>query len=123
MSLIILKETRVDVNGREMILIFLLLLDMILNNQFPFSLMANKWVMILVNLSFLQYINRSFLFYFQVSGEIPSITPDNLSVRSTSGPLGPGDKHAHSLPYIDPRQPGAFFYYKYYQKNTIFFMY
>lgn len=41
----------------------------------------------------------------QVSGEIPSITPDNLSVRSTSGPLGPGDKHAHSLPYIDPRQP------------------
>lgn len=41
----------------------------------------------------------------QVSGEIPSITPDNLSIRSTSGPLGPGDKHVHSLPYIDPRQP------------------
>ncbi|GJT12033.1 cellulose synthase A catalytic subunit 1 [UDP-forming], partial [Tanacetum coccineum] len=40
----------------------------------------------------------------QVSGEIPSVT-DNLSVRSTSGPLGPGDKHVHSLPYIDPRQP------------------
>ncbi|PWA83406.1 cellulose synthase [Artemisia annua] len=40
----------------------------------------------------------------QVSGEIPSVT-DNLSVRSTSGPLGPGDKHGHSLSYIDPRQP------------------
>ncbi|GFS42706.1 cellulose synthase 1 [Actinidia rufa] len=40
-----------------------------------------------------------------VSGEIPSATPDNLSVRTTSGPLGPGDKHVHSLPYIDPRQP------------------
>ncbi|KAM7493032.1 hypothetical protein LguiB_027641 [Lonicera macranthoides] len=38
-----------------------------------------------------------------VSGEIPSATPDNQSVRSTSGPLGPSDKH--SLPYIDPRQP------------------
>ncbi|KVH99793.1 Cellulose synthase [Cynara cardunculus var. scolymus] len=40
-----------------------------------------------------------------VSGEIPSATPDTLSIRSTSGPLGPGDKHVHSLPYIDPRQP------------------
>ncbi|KAF5936317.1 hypothetical protein HYC85_027446 [Camellia sinensis] len=40
-----------------------------------------------------------------VSGEIPSVTPDNQSVRTTSGPLGPGDKHVHSLPYIDPRQP------------------
>ncbi|GJW78704.1 hypothetical protein Tco_0140386 [Tanacetum coccineum] len=39
-----------------------------------------------------------------VSGEIPSVT-DNLSVRSTSGPLGPGDKHVDSLLYIDPRQP------------------
>lgn len=42
----------------------------------------------------------------QVSGEFPSATPDNQSVRSTSGPLGPGDRHLHSLPYIDPRQPG-----------------
>ncbi|XP_071696081.1 cellulose synthase A catalytic subunit 1 [UDP-forming]-like [Rutidosis leptorrhynchoides] len=41
----------------------------------------------------------------QISGEIPSITPDNLSIRSTSGPLGPGDRHVHALPYIDPRQP------------------
>ncbi|KAI3523145.1 hypothetical protein L1887_01202 [Cichorium endivia] len=38
----------------------------------------------------------------QVSGEIPSATPDNLSIRSTSGPLGPGDKNGH---YMDPRQP------------------
>ncbi|KAM0053754.1 putative cellulose synthase (UDP-forming) [Helianthus debilis subsp. tardiflorus] len=35
----------------------------------------------------------------EVSGEIPSATPDNLSVRSTSGPP------VHSLPYMDPRQP------------------
>uniref|UniRef100_A0A251VTU7 Cellulose synthase n=1 Tax=Helianthus annuus TaxID=4232 RepID=A0A251VTU7_HELAN len=41
----------------------------------------------------------------EVSGEIPSATPDNLSVTSTSGPLGPGGKPVHSLPYIDPRQP------------------
>ncbi|KAI3826000.1 hypothetical protein L1987_00039 [Smallanthus sonchifolius] len=41
----------------------------------------------------------------QICGEIPSATPDNLSVRSTSGPLGPGDKPVHSLPYMDPRQP------------------
>ncbi|KAI8569064.1 hypothetical protein RHMOL_Rhmol02G0249200 [Rhododendron molle] len=40
-----------------------------------------------------------------LSGEFPSATPDNQSVRSTSGPLGPGDRHIHSLPYIDPRQP------------------
>ncbi|XP_047327715.1 cellulose synthase A catalytic subunit 1 [UDP-forming]-like isoform X2 [Impatiens glandulifera] len=40
----------------------------------------------------------------QVSGEIPIITPDNQSIRTTSGPLGPGEK---SLPYIDPRQPVA----------------
>lgn len=40
-----------------------------------------------------------------VSGEIPSATPDNQSVRTTSGPLGPSDKHLHSLPYIDPRHP------------------
>ncbi|KAI3739483.1 hypothetical protein L2E82_29888 [Cichorium intybus] len=38
----------------------------------------------------------------QVSGEIPSATPDNLSIRSTSGPLGPRDKNGH---YMDPRQP------------------
>nr|GLL17277.1 cellulose synthase A catalytic subunit 1 [UDP-forming]-like isoform X1 [Ipomoea trifida] len=41
-----------------------------------------------------------------ISGEIPlSATPDTQSVRSMSGPLGPGDKHGHSLPYLDPRQP------------------
>ncbi|GMP94586.1 hypothetical protein CsSME_00044002 [Camellia sinensis var. sinensis] len=40
-----------------------------------------------------------------VSGEIPSATPDNQSVRTTSGPLGPSDKHGHSLQFIDPRQP------------------
>jgi cellulose synthase A len=37
-----------------------------------------------------------------MSGEIP--TPDNQSVRTTSGPLGPSEK-SHSLPYIDPRLP------------------
>ncbi|CAK9171540.1 unnamed protein product [Ilex paraguariensis] len=42
-----------------------------------------------------------------VSGEIPIATPDTQSVRSTSGPLGPSDKHVHSLQYIDPRQPGT----------------
>lgn len=41
-----------------------------------------------------------------MSGEIPCATPDNQSVRTTSGPLGPSDKHVHSLPYVDPRQPG-----------------
>ena len=40
-----------------------------------------------------------------MSGEIPCATPDTQSVRTTSGPLGPSDK-VHSLPYIDPRQPG-----------------
>ncbi|KAM7256330.1 hypothetical protein ACFE04_012071 [Oxalis oulophora] len=40
-----------------------------------------------------------------ISGEIPCITPDNQSVRTTSGPLGPSEKHAGSSPYIDPRQP------------------
>ncbi|KAL6980187.1 Cellulose synthase A catalytic subunit 1 [UDP-forming] [Sarracenia purpurea var. burkii] len=40
-----------------------------------------------------------------VSGKIPIATPDNQSPRTTSGPLGPSDKHVHSLPYIDPRQP------------------
>nr|GMC47038.1 cellulose synthase A catalytic subunit 1 [UDP-forming]-like [Ipomoea batatas]GMC49418.1 cellulose synthase A catalytic subunit 1 [UDP-forming]-like [Ipomoea batatas]GMC53122.1 cellulose synthase A catalytic subunit 1 [UDP-forming]-like [Ipomoea batatas] len=45
-----------------------------------------------------------------ISGEIPlSATPDTQSVRSMSGPLGPGDKHGHSLPYLDPRQPGIQF--------------
>nr|VDD40801.1 unnamed protein product [Brassica oleracea] len=38
-----------------------------------------------------------------VSGEIR--TPDTQSVRTTSGPLGPGDRNAISSPYIDPRQP------------------
>ncbi|KAF5456716.1 hypothetical protein F2P56_026163 [Juglans regia] len=42
---------------------------------------------------------------FQVSGEIPSVISDNQSVRTTSGPLGPSEKHVHSLPYIDPKQP------------------
>lgn len=41
-----------------------------------------------------------------MSGEIPCVTPDNQSVRTTSGPLGPSEKNVHSLPYIDPRQPG-----------------
>lgn len=39
---------------------------------------------------------------FQVLGEIPITTPDNLSVRSKSGPLDPGDKH---VGYLDTRQP------------------
>ncbi|KAK6119614.1 hypothetical protein DH2020_046637 [Rehmannia glutinosa] len=39
-----------------------------------------------------------------VSGEIPPSIQDTHSVRSTSGPLGPGDR-VHSLPYVDPRQP------------------
>lgn len=41
-----------------------------------------------------------------MSGEIPCATPDNQSVRTTSGPLGPPEKHMHSHPYVDPRQPG-----------------
>ncbi|OMP01075.1 Cellulose synthase [Corchorus capsularis] len=40
-----------------------------------------------------------------VSGEIPCATPDNQSVRTTSGPLGPSEKNVSSSPYIDPRQP------------------
>ncbi|KAK4854366.1 hypothetical protein QYF36_022791 [Acer negundo] len=40
-----------------------------------------------------------------VSGEIPCATPDNQSVRTTSGPLGPSDRNVQSSPYIDPRQP------------------
>lgn len=40
-----------------------------------------------------------------MSGEIPCATPDTQSVRTTSGPLGPSEK-IHSLPYVDPRQPG-----------------
>ncbi|PKI77680.1 hypothetical protein CRG98_001910, partial [Punica granatum] len=40
-----------------------------------------------------------------VSGEIPCATPGTQSVRTTSGPLGPSDKHVHSLPYVDPKQP------------------
>ncbi|KAG2700100.1 hypothetical protein I3760_07G217500 [Carya illinoinensis] len=40
-----------------------------------------------------------------VSSEIPSVISDNQSVRTTSGPLGPSEKHVHSLPYIDPKQP------------------
>lgn len=44
--------------------------------------------------------------HFQVSGEIPCATPDNESVRTTSGPLGPSEKNVSSSPYIDPRQPG-----------------
>ncbi|XP_023769091.1 uncharacterized protein LOC111917653 [Lactuca sativa] len=43
---------------------------------------------------------------FQVLGEIPITTPDNLSVRSKSGPLDPGDKH---VGYLDTRQPGFYF--------------
>ncbi|KAL0372229.1 UNVERIFIED_CONTAM: Cellulose synthase A catalytic subunit [UDP-forming] [Sesamum calycinum] len=39
-----------------------------------------------------------------VSGEIPPSTQDTHSVRSTSGPLGPGDR-VQSLPYVDPRRP------------------
>ncbi|KAG8375778.1 hypothetical protein BUALT_Bualt10G0135700 [Buddleja alternifolia] len=39
-----------------------------------------------------------------ISGEIPPSIQDTHSVRSTSGPLGPGDR-VHSLPYVDPRQP------------------
>ena len=46
-----------------------------------------------------------------MSGEIPSATPDNLSVRSTSGPIGPEKRVNHSLPYIDPCQPGNLFIY------------
>lgn len=42
----------------------------------------------------------------QVSGDFPSATTDTQSVRSMSGPLGSGDKHA-SLSYVDPRQPGT----------------
>ena len=45
--------------------------------------------------------------YFQVSGEIPCATPDNQSVRTTSGPLGPAERNVHSSPYIDPRHPGS----------------
>lgn len=41
-----------------------------------------------------------------MSGEIPSAISDNQSVRTTSGPLGPSEKHLHS-PYIDPKQPGS----------------
>ncbi|KAG6772782.1 hypothetical protein POTOM_024202 [Populus tomentosa] len=41
-----------------------------------------------------------------VSGEIPCATPDNQSVRTTSGPLGPAERNVNSSPYIDPRQPG-----------------
>nr|TKS11917.1 cellulose synthase family protein [Populus alba] len=40
-----------------------------------------------------------------VSGEIPCATPDNQSVRTTSGPLGPAERNVNSSPYIDPRQP------------------
>ncbi|KAF8389093.1 hypothetical protein HHK36_025778 [Tetracentron sinense] len=40
-----------------------------------------------------------------VSGEIPDATLDNLSVRTTSGPLGSGEKRGHSLSYVDPSQP------------------
>ncbi|KAJ6674029.1 X-BOX TRANSCRIPTION FACTOR-RELATED [Salix viminalis] len=40
-----------------------------------------------------------------VSGEIPCATPDNQSVRTTSGPLGPAERNVHSSPYIDPRHP------------------
>ncbi|KAL2938892.1 Cellulose synthase A catalytic subunit 1 [UDP-forming] [Bienertia sinuspersici] len=40
-----------------------------------------------------------------VSGEIPSATPDNQSVRSTSGPIGSEKRGNHTLPYIDPSQP------------------
>ncbi|XP_042499125.1 cellulose synthase A catalytic subunit 1 [UDP-forming]-like, partial [Macadamia integrifolia] len=39
-----------------------------------------------------------------VSGEIPN-TPDNQSVRTTSGPLGSGEKRGLSLSYVDPNQP------------------
>nr|APU87550.1 CesA1 [Plantago cunninghamii] len=39
-----------------------------------------------------------------VSGDIPSSIQDTNSIRSTSGPLGPGDR-VHALPYVDPRQP------------------
>ncbi|CAH1427841.1 unnamed protein product [Lactuca virosa] len=39
----------------------------------------------------------------KVSGEIPISAPHYLSVRSTSGPLGPGHKH---VCYMIPRQPG-----------------
>lgn len=46
--------------------------------------------------------------YGQMSGEIPCATPDTQSVRTTSGPLGPSEK-VHSLPYVDPRQPGMKF--------------
>ncbi|KAL2897928.1 Cellulose synthase A catalytic subunit 1 [UDP-forming] [Bienertia sinuspersici] len=40
-----------------------------------------------------------------VSGEIPCATPDNQSVRSTSGPIGSEKRGNHALPYIDPSQP------------------
>ncbi|MBA0638563.1 hypothetical protein Godav_025323 [Gossypium davidsonii] len=40
---------------------------------------------------------------YLVSGEIA--TPDNRSVRTTSGPLGPSEKNVSSSPYVDPRQP------------------
>ncbi|KAL8166470.1 hypothetical protein V2J09_007969 [Rumex salicifolius] len=39
-----------------------------------------------------------------VSGEIPIATPDNRSIRSTSGPLH-SEKRSHSLPYVDPSLP------------------
>uniref|UniRef100_A0A6N2L0N6 Cellulose synthase n=1 Tax=Salix viminalis TaxID=40686 RepID=A0A6N2L0N6_SALVM len=40
-----------------------------------------------------------------VSGEIPCATPENQSVRTTSGPLGPAERNVNSSPYTDPRQP------------------
>lgn len=54
----------------------------------------------------LQEFDINISHYFQVSGEIPSATPDNQSVRTTSGPLGSAEKRVHSLPYIDPSLPG-----------------
>lgn len=39
------------------------------------------------------FTKMSIIYSIQVSGEIPCATPDNQSVRTTSGPL-------------DPRQPG-----------------
>uniref|UniRef100_A0A7N0V2Z4 Cellulose synthase n=1 Tax=Kalanchoe fedtschenkoi TaxID=63787 RepID=A0A7N0V2Z4_KALFE len=41
-----------------------------------------------------------------VSGEMPSVNADDRSsVRTTSGPLGPGSRHDSSLSYIDPTLP------------------
>ncbi|TKY46705.1 Cellulose synthase A catalytic subunit 1 of UDP-forming [Spatholobus suberectus] len=40
-----------------------------------------------------------------MSGEIPCATSDAQSMQTTSGPMGQSE-NLHSLPYVDPKQPG-----------------